>query len=115
MTASNTPDLAGFKCIGCGTCCRQTGHVRLALREPDIIADFLGMGVREFIKSYTCLTRDRHGLSLIDAPDGACIFLDKNHCRINPVKPAQCRDFPEKWRFSDFWQVCGWAKNHEKP
>nr|WP_320191120.1 YkgJ family cysteine cluster protein [uncultured Desulfobacter sp.] len=110
-----TLDLTQFKCLGCGACCKQSGYVRLRKEEPDIIADFLNMDVRDFIETFTCLTRDRHGLSIIDAPDGACIFLDGNGCRINPVKPAQCRDFPAKWRFSDFEHICEWARKNKLP
>ncbi|WP_321494622.1 YkgJ family cysteine cluster protein [uncultured Desulfobacter sp.] len=109
MTENDNLDLTRFECLGCGACCRQSGHVRLRPEEPDIISDFLNMDVLDFIETFTCLTRDRNGLSIIDAPGGACIFLDNNGCRINPVKPAQCRDFPVKWRFSNFEQICGWA------
>jgi len=115
MTENNKLDLTQFKCRGCGACCRQNGYVRLGVKEPDIIADFLNMDVRDFIETFTCLTRDRNGLSIIDAPDGACIFLDNNGCRINPVKPAQCRDFPVKWRFSGFEQICEWARRNCSP
>ena len=112
MTQDHTPNLIRFKCLGCGACCRQTGHVRLILKEADIIADFLNMDVLDFIENFTCLTRDRNGLSVIDAPDGACIFLNSNGCRINPVKPAQCRNFPVKWQFSGFEQICEWARKN---
>ena len=115
MTENNKSDLTQFKCLGCGACCRESGYVRLGPKEPDIIADFLNMDVRDFIETFTCLTRDRNGLSIIDAPDGACIFLDKNGCRINSVKPAQCRDFPVKWRFSGFEQICEWARKNGLP
>ena len=113
MKNHNDFNLTQFKCMGCGACCRQTGYVRLTPAEPDTIAEFLGMDVRDFIEAYTCLTRDRIGLSLIDAPDGACIFLDKTGCRINQVKPRQCRDFPIRWRFSDFADTCAWARQHK--
>ncbi|MGD9822872.1 YkgJ family cysteine cluster protein [Desulfobacter sp.] len=112
MTQNDKLDLTRFECLGCGACCRQSGHVRLDANEPDIIADFLNMNVLDFIETFTCLTRDRKGLSIIDAFDGACIFLDSNGCRIHPVKPSQCRDFPVKWRFSGFCKICGWARKN---
>lgn len=102
--------LKNFHCIRCQACCRETGYVRLTKEEPDSIADFLGMDVNDFIETHTRLTRDRQALSLIDQEDGACIFLTREGCRINPAKPAQCRDFPHKWKFSEFQQICGWAK-----
>ena len=115
MTENDKFDLTQFECLGCGACCRQIGYVRLGEKEPDIIADFLNMDVRDFIETFTYLTKDRNGISIIDAPDGACIFLDSNGCRINPVKPAQCRDFPVKWRFSGFEQICTWARKNCSP
>lgn len=109
------PDISldGFECMQCHACCRQSGYVRLHPWEPDAIAEFLGMEVRQFIDTYTCLTRDRQCLSLIDQEDGACIFLEKTGCRIHPVKPRQCKNFPHGWRFSDFRQICGWAKSRD--
>jgi len=84
--------------------------VRLKEKEPDAIAFFLGLDVNEFIATYTVLTKERTGLSLIEGRDGACIFLTNAGCKINPVKPIQCREFPHKWKFSGFETICGWAK-----
>lgn len=45
---------------------------------------------------------DRRGLTLIEKPDGSCIFLEDGEpcgCRINPVKPKQCDGFPSRWSF----------------
>ncbi len=106
-------DLKNFECIRCHACCRQPGYVRLLAKEPDAIAAFLNMDVHEFIDIYTVLTRDRECLSLIEQEDGACIFLNEEGCQINPVKPRQCRDFPQKWKFSDFKNICGWAKQQK--
>lgn len=41
-----------------------------------------------------------------DAEDGACMMLTKDGCRINPVKPRQCRDFPNKWNFPGWRDLC---------
>lgn len=107
-------DLSKFKCMGCGACCRQDGYVRLKKDEPDKIAAFLSMDVYEFIQEYTILTRDRQTLSLKDkAPTEQsrheCIFLSDQGCRIHAVKPAQCLDFPHKWKFKAFKDICAWA------
>ena len=59
-----------------------------------------------FIERYTRLRVDRRGLSIIDREDHSCIFLEKNSCVINDVKPQQCRDFPNKWNFPGWRQVC---------
>lgn len=102
--------LTHFQCIQCQACCREPGYVRLLTDEPDAIARFLRMDTHGFIEKFTRLTRDRQCLSLIEQSDGACIFLGEDGCRIQPVKPIQCKDFPHKWKFSDFENICGWAK-----
>jgi len=104
------PDLTHFKCLGCGACCRQSGYVRLRPHEPDLIARYLGKDVDAFIQTHTRLTRDRQALSLLDKADGSCMFLTDKGCEINPVKPAQCRDFPIGWRFNAFTRICAWAR-----
>lgn len=105
-------DLSNFHCIGCHACCREPGYVRLKKDEPDAIASFLGLSVHDFIAQYTILTKDRTGLSLIEKEDGACIFLTDAGCKINLVKPLQCRQFPKEWRFTGFETICGWAKKN---
>ncbi len=94
-------------CTRCGNCCRWPGIVRLKNVEIDRIADFMGLSVDEFTSRYTDLTPDRRGLTLTDREDGACVFLEgDNRCRINPVKPDQCRGFPDRWSFDGYEQVC---------
>jgi len=98
-------------CQRCGNCCRVRGYVRLREDEIDTIADYLGLSVSDFTKSYTRVTRDRRGLSLIEHADGSCIFLrDDSLCMINDVKPAQCRDFPHVWNFAGYENLCAAAK-----
>jgi Fe-S-cluster containining protein len=101
--------LSEFKCLKCGTCCKWPGYVRLSHDDIDNIAIFLNMTVNEFIEKYTFLTRDRRSLSLIENEDGYCIFLTDEGCKINPVKPQQCIDFPHKWRFEGWDDLCGWG------
>ncbi len=107
----NKIDLADFKCLGCGACCRESGYVRLKKNEPDSIAVFLNMDINAFIEKHTILTKDRQALSLIEKKDGSCIFLGSKGCTINPVKPLQCQDFPHKWKFKRFHDICEWAKS----
>ena len=104
-------NLKNFYCFRCHACCRQAGYFRLGPEEPDAIAEFLQMGVRRFIDTFTRLTDDRTGLSLMEQGDGSCFFLTDQGCRIQPVKPAQCRDFPHRWRFSGFEKTCAWARS----
>lgn len=95
-----------YQCQRCTRCCRWPGDVKVSDAEIESIAAFLGMSVEDFIARYTRLRADRRGLSLTDHPDHSCIFLDGRDCRINEVKPQQCRDFPNKWRFPGWRQVC---------
>jgi len=90
--------------------------VRLTKDEPDTIAGFLNMDVGQFIEAYTVLTCDRQALALTDKKNGECIFLCASGCRINPVKPGQCLDFPHQWKFKAFKDICAWAvgKNQDK-
>jgi hypothetical protein len=78
----------------------------LRLAETEAIAAFLGMDVYEFVETYTELLDDRRDLTLVDGADGACVFLEGgNRCRIYPVRPRQCREFPNGWRFPGFREV----------
>lgn len=98
MNSSGVPGgAAPFSCLRCGKCCRWGGHV--LLEEDDItdLASGLGMPESEFIARYTELARNRHQLSLINRADGACVFLDGNHCRVYERRPEQCRTFPGTW------------------
>jgi Fe-S-cluster containining protein len=70
------------------------------------MAGHLGLSENEFIQTYTRVNSDRSGLALHDKENGECIFLDGNDCRVNPVKPQQCRNFPNLWNFPGFEQVC---------
>ncbi|MPM70287.1 hypothetical protein SDC9_117242 [bioreactor metagenome] len=106
-----------FKCIRCGNCCRWSGCVVVGAAEADAIAAFLGLPVGEFLARYTALTPDRRGLTLIEKPDGSCIFLNEgppSGCRINPVKPRQCGEFPSHWNFPGWENECGGAEKPEK-
>ncbi len=97
-----------FKCARCGNCCRWRGYVRLKEDEIEKIAVFLNMSELDFTDRYTELTADRRNLTLIENEVGHCIFFEDNPpaCRIEPVKPQQCRDFPLKWNFPGWEKEC---------
>lgn len=59
-----------------------------------------------FIQEFTRVTSDRRGLALTDKPNGECIFLEGENCAVQPVKPQQCSDFPNLWRFPGFEKTC---------
>lgn len=88
-----------YECTRCGACCRWAGDVCVETDEIREISRFLDMDEQAFIDTCCRLRANRRGLSIRDAEDGACMMLTKDGCRINPVKPRQCRDFPNKWNF----------------
>jgi uncharacterized protein len=101
-----------FSCTRCGNCCRVPGYVRLAEQDVLKIADYLGMAVETFAEVHARLMPDRSGLALLEEEDGACAFLNEDgSCKIQPVKPQQCCDFPYKWRYPDMASICkGWKE-----
>lgn len=100
-------DPVTFRCQRCGACCRVPGYVVLGTGETEAIAEFLGLDVYVFTDVYTRLTWNRRDLSLIEREDGTCIFLNPdNSCRIQPVKPTQCRGFPFLWRTAALVKAC---------
>lgn len=102
----------GFVCRQCGNCCRVEGYVHLARGEGERIAAYLEMDADAFAERYTRPSDDPRSPSLTEKPDGSCVFLQPdNTCRINPVKPQQCRDFPVKWRFYGYRTICEGARH----
>lgn len=94
------------ECQRCTACCRWPGQVRVTDAELSRLAAFKNMSEHDFIQRFMRLRPDRQGLALLDQADGACIFLDGNECTVQPVKPQQCRDFPNLWNFRGFEKVC---------
>lgn len=95
-----------YDCQRCTACCRWPGQVRVSDAEITRIAAFLQLDEREFIQRHTRLQPDRRGLALQEQPDGACVFLKDNRCEIQPVKPQQCRDFPNLWKYPGAEKFC---------
>ena len=110
MTSSDIPEK--FSCKRCGACCRWEGAVKVEEDEVDAIAAFLNMSVEEFLEQHTRLTPDRQHLSLLEKENGECEYLitapdGLPGCAIEVVKPRQCRDFPDKWNFPNWRELCG--------
>jgi hypothetical protein len=95
-----------LECQRCTACCRWPGQVRLSEVEIARLATFKGLSENEFIQQFTRLRWDRGGLALKEQPDGACIFLEGENCAVQPVKPQQCREFPNLWNFPGFEKIC---------
>ena len=103
-----------YECDRCTACCRWPGQVKLTDTEITRLAAFLVLSEDDFIQRFTRVNLARNGLALLDQPSGACIFLEGGDCRVNPVKPQQCRDFPNLWNFPGFQKTCQ-AKPHNVP
>ena len=95
-----------YECQRCTACCRWPGQVVLRDGEIAALAKFKQVGEHEFIQTFTRLREDRRGLALAEKPNGECIFLDGIDCSVQPVKPQQCREFPNLWNFPGFEKVC---------
>jgi Fe-S-cluster containining protein len=95
-----------FDCQRCTACCRWPGQVRVDDREIARMAEQIGVSESVFIQRYTRIRRDRSGLALVDKANGECVFLDGNACRVQEVKPQQCRDFPNVWRAPEGHPEC---------
>jgi len=107
-----------FICARCGNCCRGEGFVRIFPDEAQRIGEFLGIPLAEFLEEYTRepdLAEDAAaGIRwLVDKPGPLreCVFFEENACRIHPVKPQRCRDFPLKWRTPDAFNYCEGLKS----
>ena len=95
-----------FECQRCTACCRWPGQVRVSGAEITRLAALKNLCEHEFIQQFTRLRADRQGLALKEQADGACIFLEGENCAVQPVKPQQCREFPNLWNFPGFEKTC---------
>ncbi|MBP7829732.1 MAG: YkgJ family cysteine cluster protein [Kiritimatiellae bacterium] len=71
----------------------------MLLTDADVaqLASHLGIPERDFIDRHTVLASNRGQLSLAETPEGACVFLENDACRVYVSRPAQCREFPAGW------------------
>lgn len=81
-----------FECTGCGYCCTgEPGFVFIQREEGRTLAEHLGVPVTEFYRRY--VRRVPEGLSLLERPDGSCVFYDDG-CTVYAARPRQCRTYP---------------------
>jgi len=97
----------GFRCTGCGSCCRT---LRAAVTHHDVVrlAAATGMPAREFVawlgpeevdmtgepETFVELAAGRR-LMVLAQRDGACTFLGTNDlCRVHAARPRDCELWP---------------------
>ena len=99
--------LQPFRCHRCGNCCSIEGYVRVFPDDAERIARYLGISIPELRQQYMTRTKEG-GWSLVDhAETTDCIMLTSDRlCRIHPVKPEQCKNFPMRWRNQDAKSYC---------
>ncbi len=96
-----------YACQRCTACCKCPGDVEVKDEEIAQIATFLGMPEHRFLQEFTRIRSNRTGLSLIDKDSSSeRIMLDGAQCRIQKVKPVQCRGFPDTWNFPGWEKEC---------
>ena len=82
-----------FDCKQCGQCCQGFGGTYVSPREIEAIAAFCKMDSKRFVNSYCRLSGTKPVIA--QGRDGFCVFFDTQKlCRIHPVKPRMCKDWP---------------------
>jgi len=86
-------DGLNFSCHRCGHCCTfPGGYVWLDIKEIQAIASQLKITMTEFGQKY--LRKYNGKYSLIEKPNGHCVFYENGGCQIYTVRPTQCQTFP---------------------
>ncbi|KPJ67351.1 MAG: hypothetical protein AMJ45_03095 [Syntrophobacter sp. DG_60] len=85
--------MKAFDCKMCGECCKGKGGIRIVGEEINVIAKYLKITKREFLKKYCVLNGNHYYIK--EKEDISCIFLDEDgKCLIHPCKPLPCKLWP---------------------
>lgn len=91
--ADNSNKSPVFNCQQCGDCCAGRGGIHVRPHEVEAMAALLSISEADFRRHY--LENSVTGLRLTVAANGFCVFLMAgNLCRVHPVKPFICRQWP---------------------
>ncbi|MEG1552634.1 MAG: YkgJ family cysteine cluster protein [Kiritimatiellia bacterium] len=102
---------AQFFCQRCGACCRVPGYVRLTEADLVLLANELHLSTEDFVAQYTELSPHRTGLVLAGDFTAPCRFLTEDSlCSVHAARPAQCREYPTRWRSAEIEAVCAAMK-----
>jgi Fe-S-cluster containining protein len=92
MVMTLEPKLPVFQCRQCGDCCAGRGGIFVKPREVEEMAALLGLPVVEFCRRYVEASEMGPRLT---TENGVCVFLlEGKLCRVHPVKPFICRQWP---------------------
>jgi len=78
-----------FKCQACGACCHNKA-IAVGPHEVERLAANRGLPAGEFRRLFT----EEDGATLLNRPDGSCVFLTEGRCAVHPDRPLVCRMFP---------------------
>ena len=82
-----------FNCQQCGDCCSGRGGIHVRPHEVEAMAALLSMSVIDFCFNF--VEDSVTGARLTVADTGFCVFLlAGNLCRVHPVKPLICGQWP---------------------
>jgi Fe-S-cluster containining protein len=87
-----------YPCFCCGVCCARY-QVRMTRDEAELIARELGLDWADFFREYLDPAWPSHHTFLARHNERGCVFLEPQSdsrvffCRIQPFKPADCRDW----------------------
>lgn len=80
-----------FTCRQCGECCRGEKGILVTAAELAAMAGHLGLSPEDLAARY--LVETPLGMQLATR-FGACVFQEGCLCRVHPVKPRICRQWP---------------------
>jgi Fe-S-cluster containining protein len=93
-----------FDCRTCANCCK-VATVRLAGRDVQTLAKYLGLTPLAFIRDFTETTGDD---MILRRSAGGCVFLSGNDCTVYDARPGNCADFPHTVRGDGSFQSRMW-------
>jgi len=89
----NTNKPPVFHCQQCGDCCSGRGGIHVPPHKVEQMAHLLAMSVDDFCRAY--VENSVTGPRLTVGANGCCVFLMAgNLCRVHPVKPLICGQWP---------------------
>lgn len=89
MKNQGTPQV--FECRHCGECCAGRGGIYATTEEVAQMAAYLGISPEKLVCRYL---EDSSLGPRLGVDNGICVFLEDNRCRVHPVKPRICREWP---------------------